>query len=414
MFDLQKASMLKRASAWLLDVILLSVLATGFALLLSAAFGYDNYNDNLQRYYTEYEQLYGIDFNISDEEYLALGEEDRLRYADAYAKLNDDADVSRAFSIIIQLSLAIMSLSVLLAYMALEFAIPVLWLKNGQTIGKKIFGLAVMRTDSVRVKPIAMLIRTLLGKYTIETMAPLLIIFLILFGSLGTVGLIMLAALALLAQPLRAAEEPKCYLALTFDDGPSGELTERLLEGLAERQVHATFFVCGYRIAEFPDTLSHIAAAGHEIGLHSSNHDYMQKMDYGTALRDLTGCAKAVEDACGVRAQLFRPPGGLYGDTLLRAAKDAGLSVILWSVDPCDWNEAAWDGVLPTVLSEAHDGRIILMHDLSAHSVTCALQAVDRLQAQGYTFCTVSELAALRGTALLPGEVYTGFPPLDS
>ena len=198
MFDLQKASMLKRASAWLLDVILLSVLATGFALLLSAAFGYDNYNDNLQRYYTEYEQLYGIDFNISDEEYLALGEEDRLRYADAYAKLNDDADVSRAFSIIIQLSLAIMSLSVLLAYMALEFAIPVLWLKNGQTIGKKIFGLAVMRTDSVRVKPITMLIRTLLGKYTIETMAPLLIIFLILFGSLGTVGLIMLAALALL------------------------------------------------------------------------------------------------------------------------------------------------------------------------------------------------------------------------
>lgn len=133
----------------------------------------------------------------------------------------------------------------------------------------------------------------------------------------------LLAALALLAQPLRAAEEPKCYLALTFDDGPSGELTERLLEGLAERQVHATFFVCGYRIAEFPDTLSHIAAAGHEIGLHSSNHDYMQKMDYGTALRDLTGCAKAVEDACGVRAQLFRPPGGLYGDTLLRAAKDS-------------------------------------------------------------------------------------------
>ena len=190
-------------------------------------------------------------------------------------------------------------------------------------------------------------------------------------------------------------------------------VTERLLEGLAERQVRVTFFVCGYRIAEFPDTLSHIAAAGHEIGLHSSNHDYMQKMDYGTALRDLTGCAKAVEDACGVRARLFRPPGGLYGDTLLKAAGDAGLSVILWSVDPCDWNEAAWDGVLPTVLSEAHDGRIILMHDLSAHSVTCALQAVDRLQAQGYTFCTVSELAALRGTALLPGEVYTGFPPLD-
>ena len=54
------------------------------------------------------------------------------------------------------------------------------------------------------------------------------------------------------------------------------------------------------------------------------------------------------------------------------------------------------------------------MHDLSAHSVTCALQAIDRLMAQGYEFCTVSQLAQLRGTALASGEVYTGFPPKDS
>ena len=140
----------------------------------------------------------------------------------------------------------------------------------------------------------------------------------------------------------------------------------------------------------------------------------MQKMDYDAALQDLTSCMQTVEDCCGVRARLFRPPGGLYSDALLQAAKDADLSVILWSVDPCDWDEAAWDGVLPTVLSEAHDGRIILMHDLSAHSVTCALQAIDRLMAQGYEFCTVSQLAQLRGTALAPGEVYTGFPPKDS
>ena len=224
----------------------------------------------------------------------------------------------------------------------------------------------------------------------------------------------LLAALTLLAQPLRAQDAPKRYLALTFDDGPSGELTERLLEGLAERKVRVTFFVCGYRVKEFPDTLAHIAAGGHEIGLHSSSHAYMHRMDYETAAQDLADCMQTVETHCGVRARLFRPPGGLYGQTLLDAARDAALSVILWSVDPCDWDEAAWDGVLPTVLSEAHDGRIILMHDLSAHSVTCALQAIDRLTAQGYEFCTVSELAALRGTALLPGEVYTGFPPLDS
>ena len=70
----------------------------------------------------------------------------------------------------------------------------------------------------------------------------------------------LLSALALLLQPVHAAQPPQRYLALTFDDGPSGELTEQLLEGLAARQVRVTFFVCGYRVEEFPDTLRHIAA----------------------------------------------------------------------------------------------------------------------------------------------------------
>ena len=206
----------------------------------------------------------------------------------------------------------------------------------------------------------------------------------------------LLAALALLlsAPAARASDVPKKYLALTFDDGPSGELTEALLD----------------RIEQFPDTLVRIASEGHEIGLHSSCHDYMQKLDKEAVLADLTENMQAVSECCGVRARLFRPPGGLYSEQLLDAAEELELSVILWSVDPCDWDHAAWDGVLTTVLSDAHDGGIILMHDLSEHSVRCALQAVDRLQAQGYTFCTVSELARLRGTALVPGQVYSSFP----
>ena len=219
----------------------------------------------------------------------------------------------------------------------------------------------------------------------------------------------LLAALALLAQPLRAAEEPKCYLALTFDDGPSGELTERLLEGLAERQVHATFFVCGYRIAEFPDTLSHIAAAGHEIGLHSSNHDYMQKMDYGTALRDLTGCAKAVEDACGVQAQLFRPPGGLYDEAVCTLAGELDLSIALWSVDPEDWNHRTQAQIVSSILSQAGDGDVVLMHDIFPASRAAALEIVDALQARGYALVTLSTLAAIKGAAAEAGAVYSCF-----
>lgn len=225
--------------------------------------------------------------------------------------------------------------------------------------------------------------------------------------------LCVFAALALLVQPTRAAAQPPRYLALSFDDGPSGAVTETLLRGLAERQVAATFFVCGYRVQEYPETLAHIAAQGHELGLHSCCHDYMQHMTLQTALADLQENQRLVEQVCGVRAKLFRPPGGLYSEALLNAARQAGVAVILWSVDPCDWDKRAWDGVLPTVLSQAHDGRIILMHDLSEHSVQCALEAIDALQAQGYRFCTVSQLAQIRGVCLQPGAVYSGFPPQD-
>lgn len=221
----------------------------------------------------------------------------------------------------------------------------------------------------------------------------------------------LLAALLLLAQPLRASDAPKGYLALTFDDGPSGELTGELLDGLAARGVQATFFVCTYRIEQFPDTLARIAEEGHEIGLHSCCHDYMHKMEKDAIAEDLTENLEAVAEVSGVRARLFRPPGGLYSQALLEAAQELGLSVVLWSVDPCDWDERAWDGVLPTVVSDAHDGAVILMHDLSEHSVRCALAAVDRLQAEGYAFCTVSQLADVRGVTLLPGEVYTAFRP---
>ena len=113
-----------------------------------------------------------------------------------------------------------------------------------------------------------------------------------------------------------------------------GELTEALLDGLRARGVRATFFVCAYRVAQFPQTLCRAAQEGHEIGLHSCCHDYMQNMCRDEAYEDLVSCAQAVTECCGIAPRLFRPPGGLYSSDLLAAARDAGVSVILWSVDP--------------------------------------------------------------------------------
>ena len=186
------------------------------------------------------------------------------------------------------------------------------------------------------------------------------------------------------------------YIALTFDDGPSGAITEKLLDGLAARNVKATFFLCGYRIEKFPEIAQRMAEEGHELGLHSNRHDYMQHMTKEEALDDLSECQSILTETTGVSARLFRPPGGLYSQDLLDASRE--------------WDKKKSSQVLPYLLSHASAGDIILMHDLTEHSVSAALSFIDTMYAKGYEFCTVSELAALSGETLSPGTYYNRFP----
>ena len=205
-------------------------------------------------------------------------------------------------------------------------------------------------------------------------------------------------------------KESQSCIALTFDDGPSGAITETLLDGLAARNVKATFFLCGYRIETFPEIAQRMAEEGHELGLHSNRHDYMQHMTKEEALDDLAECQSILVETTGVSARLFRPPGGLYSQDLLDASRELGLSIVFWSVDPHDWDKEKSAQVLPYLLSHASAGDIILMHDLTEHSVSAALSFIDTMRANGYEFCTVSELAALSGETLSPGTYYNRFP----
>ena len=207
-------------------------------------------------------------------------------------------------------------------------------------------------------------------------------------------------------------EQPfKGCIALTFDDGPSGPVTGKLLDALSARGVKVTFFVCAYRVRQYPDMLCRAAGEGHEIGLHSCCHSYMHRMPRAEVAEDITNCMQAVSECCGVRPRLFRPPGGLYSGELLAAAKDAQLSVILWSVDPQDWDPKNKSSIVSSVVNNVRPGSVILMHDLYNHSVTAAAEIIDRLQKEGYVFCTVSELARFYGAELSPGSVYGNFPP---
>lgn len=195
--DLQKASMLKRISAAILDLILLAVAICGFALLLSAIFGFDGYYQQMNDFYTKYETQYGIDFEIPEDEYYALPETQRQQYDKAYDALVADQDAMYVYNMVVNLTLVIATVSILLGYLILEFAIPLIF-KNGQTIGKKVFAIGLMHTDGVKLSTVQLFMRTVIGKYTLETMIPVYILIMLFFNTIGLLGTVILAAIALL------------------------------------------------------------------------------------------------------------------------------------------------------------------------------------------------------------------------
>jgi uncharacterized RDD family membrane protein YckC len=190
-FDLQKAPILKRASAWLLDFILLCILITGFAFALSAITGYDNYATALADAQRDYEQQYGVSFDIAQADFNALSQEEQDKINEAYAKFSEDEQVIYLYNVQLNLILLISSVSILLAYVLLEFVLPLIF-GNGQTVGKKIFGIALMQTNGVKLSPLSLFARTVLGKYTLETMVPVFVLIMILFADLGLTGTIVL------------------------------------------------------------------------------------------------------------------------------------------------------------------------------------------------------------------------------
>ena len=205
MFDIQKASVLKRVSAFVLDLILFAILAVGIAALIGLACDYDGHIEKLENYFTsykaEYELKYDVDLDISENDYKLLSAEEQQNWQDAYnacnEALNADTGATATFIRIISYTLLMVSLGILFSMAVLEFAFPLLF-KNGQTIGKKVFGIGVIHQNGVRVNVTAMFVRTFLGKYTVETMVPVLLLYMMFALGTGVISIIIIGLLLVL------------------------------------------------------------------------------------------------------------------------------------------------------------------------------------------------------------------------
>lgn len=178
-------------------------------------------------------------------------------------------------------------------------------------------------------------------------------------------------------------------VALTFDDGPNAKYTEKLLDGLKERGIHATFFLLGKQVENSPEIVKKMHEDGHLIGNHSYEHVNLSSLSDEAAIIQVDKTNEAIYKVTGEYPEYIRPPFGCWKSNL---DYETTMIEVLWNVDPLDWKTDHADTVVNRVLKQVQEDDIILLHDASESSVKAALQIIDTLQKEGYVFVTVDEI----------------------
>lgn len=196
-------------------------------------------------------------------------------------------------------------------------------------------------------------------------------------------------------------------VALTFDDGPRATVTQRLLDGLALREVQATFFLVGECLEGNEELVRRMAREGHQIGVHTYHHVRLQGLSREDFDAQVGKTEAALGRILGGGEFWLRPPYGIT-DSWARAWNVG--PIVLWSVDPEDWKDRDVYRIVGAVMERVKDGDIILLHDIYESSVDAALQIVDRLLEQGFCLVTVEQLLQLRGVPAESGVEYRRVP----
>jgi len=191
--------------------------------------------------------------------------------------------------------------------------------------------------------------------------------------------------------------------ALTFDDGPVGTNTSKVLNSLLETGAAATFFVIGNRVSDFEYQVQREHDEGHAVAAHNWHHGNVTKSS-PTALRAMPEKVnKVMIEAIGIPVRYDRVPGGRYPQMI---SARVGWAYIQWSLDTYDWRGRSTTQVMNKVRSAIQDGDIILCHDIKENTPESARQIVRYLEEEGYLLLTIDELFAKDGVVLEPNKVY--------
>jgi peptidoglycan-N-acetylglucosamine deacetylase len=202
------------------------------------------------------------------------------------------------------------------------------------------------------------------------------------------------------------AETDQKVVALTFDDGPSPQYTDQILNILADHHIKATFFVVGEQVDKHPQVFIRTYRQGHEIGNHSNTHPKMGLMDFTAIAKEILVAENKINDLIHIRPNIFRVPYDWYNDQLPKVVRLLNMNLIGWNVDSFDWTNPGTDKIVSNVVNNIEPGSIILMHDVSNkdkvpnrdQTIEALPQIIQILTNQGYSFLTVSELLSHQST----------------
>ena len=206
-------------------------------------------------------------------------------------------------------------------------------------------------------------------------------------------------------EPAPSPVPPNCYncVAITYDDGPVPGSTERLLDILKRKGVHATFFVVGRNANANPQILRRIRDEGHTIGNHSYSHPDLARQSDGAIAAQLDDTDAALQKQAGLDPHWLRPPYGSHNPRVASAAGARGMALAVWDVDTADWQHRNPATTCKRAVDGTREGSIILMHDIHQPTVDAAECVIDGLRAKGLNPVGLDEMIK-RPEA---GHVYT-------
>lgn len=170
------------------------------------------------------------------------------------------------------------------------------------------------------------------------------------------------------------------------------EFIQPMLDIFKDNDIKITYFVTGKWAEKNKDILKTIYEDKHEIGNHGYNHADYDKLSYDRNKEEIMKSHDIIKEILNIDSKYFAPPSGAYNDNTVKASKDLGYELILWSIDTIDWRkDSVKDIIVKRVTEKAHNSAIVLMHP-TAETVKALPEIINYLYQNGYKIGTISDV----------------------